>query len=180
MEIVNLGLKDSLLRLNETNIERILEERCLGDRGKLDLLLLQRELSAAVCPGVIIAPIGIGHHIDHVLTSLAAAQLDIPPESLLFYLDAPYWLRVDPQDVRRRIEHMETLVGHTLSPYVPVCPGTFSKSELMGIYSSQLREEDIRMVVRAPFQGEVLLGVPQAAVCETVLLVEGTWTALKI
>jgi LmbE family N-acetylglucosaminyl deacetylase len=41
----------------------------------------------------IIAPIGIGNHIDHLLTNICAKQV-ISPNKLLFYYDVPYYFNL--------------------------------------------------------------------------------------
>lgn len=89
LHIINLGLVDSLLRLSETNISRVLDERTLDDRDMPVVACVSDTLAAYVDIGVVCVPLGVGHHIDHRIVTRACTLLPIPQARLLFYLDVP-------------------------------------------------------------------------------------------
>ncbi|WP_082640956.1 PIG-L family deacetylase [Marinobacter sp. P4B1] len=49
----------------------------------------------------VIAPLGLGGHVDHVLVS-RAAEMAFAPARLLYYADSPYLLRCSRSDLRSR------------------------------------------------------------------------------
>jgi LmbE family N-acetylglucosaminyl deacetylase len=67
-----------------------------ADRGCLeDVAGRVRRWVAQAGPCVVLAPLGIGGHVDHVLVRDAACRA-VPAERLGFYADYPYVLEADP------------------------------------------------------------------------------------
>ena len=68
-------------------------------RGALEQLFARERAS------VVLAPLGIGRHVDHLLVRDAAASAERPPGcALVYYSDFPYWSRAAP-DARFVAEH---------------------------------------------------------------------------
>ena len=180
LHITNLGLVDSLLRLSETNIDRVLDDRDLNDRDMRTVARVSDTLATYVDIGIIFVPLGVGHHIDHRIVARACTLLQIPQDRLLFYLDVPYWLRMKPADVRRRVTLIQAMVGYPMVPFALCAHSVFNKSSLIHIYSSQLRETDVSIAVQAPFNGEVLLGIRGTYAHRNLALQEISWMDLNL
>lgn len=77
---------------------------------------------------LVLAPLGLGSHIDHLIAGTALRMLDRKPETVLWYEDVPYilypfWLRrsakrntVGPQVCRFRATHWQTKL-HAIDCY---------------------------------------------------------------
>lgn len=59
---------------------------------------------------VVVAPLGIGNHIDHQLVRRAAARLD---QSVLYYAEVPYVLGEEGQRILKQLESSQEWVSET-------------------------------------------------------------------
>ena len=182
LDIVNLGLVDSLLRMQAVDVGRALERRPLNSTDLQVIASVQNALVAHMTADIIIAPVGVGWHIDHRIITQACLDMRAPKPPCLFYLDVPYWLRVGVKNVHERVSHIESMLSQPLVPYTLAlpCVTRYEKTSLTHIYASQLREEDVLLAVGAPFSGEVLLGVPQGGFREKLGIEEIEWMALNL
>ena len=105
----------------------------LDDDIAADLGLAFRDLVAEVKPDVVLAPQGVGGHVDHiqVILALRALPLDRP---VLWWRDFPYTVRsADPKEPLR-----ESFIP--LAPFVmPLAPAAEAKKRAAcAVYASQL------------------------------------------
>ncbi len=79
---------------------------------------------------LIIAPLGIGNHVDHLITSLCAKKC-IPANKLAFYIDVPYYFDLHSWSIR----HIKTFLRYRKSFRWT----TKLKLKALDFYSSQKR-----------------------------------------
>lgn len=85
--------------------------------------------SYASSDSVLVAPLGVGHHIDHHNTRLAAESLGRP---LLYYADFPYAAK-DPQQISDSLPDGATEITHPISQ-----EGRQAWQNAIAAYTSQL------------------------------------------
>ena len=92
--------------------------------------------------GLVIAPLGIGHHIDHrmVNASFRGALRDGASCAAGFYEDLPYAARFTSQQIRRLIP--ADFAGVPLMPVLLAQGNLTDKMRLLTVYESQLSEDD--------------------------------------
>ncbi len=179
IEVVNLGEEDSLIRLNEYDLDEILRLRPLNTEDQAHLASLQEKVSR-YARGIMFVPVAIGHHIDHILTHLAGISCNIPRSRLNFYLDVPYWIRDEAKAVHHRIQELQDTLGYCLNPYVDQAPVVFDKRSLSSIYASQIVPGEAETIAAAPFQGEALLLWEHSPVIADMHLRRVPWTDLNL
>jgi LmbE family N-acetylglucosaminyl deacetylase len=87
VEVVDLGMEDAPIRLGRpvASVRRLK----VGDRERLDA----RRIAGAVdrvADGMVLAPLGLGGHIDHLVALEAAIRLARAGRTVAFYEDLPY------------------------------------------------------------------------------------------
>nr|WP_242691789.1 PIG-L family deacetylase [Pedobacter sp. SYSU D00823] len=154
IDIVNLDLLDAPLRNNYIFRFKALaeDELALAEdlRGKLI-----REVE-----GVLLCPLSIGDHVDHVICLEAVlklyAQLDIA-----FYEDLPYSARITEEQIVNHVEQVANRLQVSLIPLVNNMSNcSIDKSTAVRVYQSQMNE-DIHSEILAHMenlQGERIWG----------------------
>lgn len=106
-----------------------------GNPSPLDDLLqikltqkLSKEVQRANRKTLLLAPLGVGGHVDHVITRLCVENLDKP---ILFWQDAPY--STSPQNVTRFFTK-----NKYYKPYIYIPDGIGDKTVGIAFYKSQL------------------------------------------
>lgn len=94
----------------------------------------------------VLAPLGLGGHIDHLTVRQAALQT-IPPHRLAFYHDLPYLDWTSPDEFATKLKEVER------SPLRRVrCPPGIAtrlqKQHLAAMYKSQIGREDAKLIAR--------------------------------
>lgn len=129
------GLLDAIYRVPEAYDSR---DRLFGDPQPGDPLgpALRRLLEAlAGCAprAQFYAPLGVGRHVDHLLTH-AAARETLPPGRLWFYEDIPYVIS-DPRGLERRLAK---LGGRWEPQTVEIGRSLERKLDAIAAYASQM------------------------------------------
>ncbi|HMQ29347.1 MAG TPA: PIG-L family deacetylase [Chloroflexaceae bacterium] len=120
----------------------------------LELIGALRELMPRA---TLYAPLGAGHHVDHLLTCRAA--LAAAREPLALYEDFPYVAR--PGELEGRV----AALGLALTPRVTPLDGAAAPKEAaIGAYASQMAELAESQLGRAASDGEALAVMLDAAV----------------
>ncbi len=177
IRLINLDESDGPIRLKTRDMDVLLTERILSDKDIEHLSSLRREMAGHL-KGMLLLPLGIGGHIDHILACLAGLSLIKEYTSFAFYLDVPYWLRVSLDKVQQRARYIESFAGISLIPHIDTLPEAWDKRLLSKIYSSQITEKDVSQIVNAPFQGEVVLASTNSIA--TILSLQAIrWTDLN-
>lgn len=103
VDFVHLGFPDGVYRRSPTSGEllyRTPRERWVLPRVEdalhvEELYLVLKRLTDDMGRFLLVSPMGIGHHVDHMLTAQVALRLASRKRSILFYEDFPYV--VDPR-----------------------------------------------------------------------------------
>lgn len=103
VDFVHLGFPDGVYRRSPTSGEllyRTPRERWVLPRVEdalhvEELYLVLKRLTDDMGRFLLVSPMGIGHHVDHMLTAQVALRLASRKRAILFYEDFPYV--VDPQ-----------------------------------------------------------------------------------
>jgi LmbE family N-acetylglucosaminyl deacetylase len=125
-DAVRLGIPEALYRSDQSGGHRYPDDRDLSaaDLGAESALIADLAVRLADEPRVrdadlVLAPLGIGGHVDHRITAAAAERLGREPGTLLWYEDVPYALfprsmrgpaprtRRGPRVCRFRAEHWQ-------------------------------------------------------------------------
>lgn len=95
---------------------------------------------------VIFIPIGIGGHLDHILTRIAVSEVvdaSFPEKRVFFYEDQPYVsMSVTKEDTK-----LKFLEGMSCRK-VPITAGVEWKQRLLQVYKSQLTNNQIKKVIQ--------------------------------
>lgn len=86
-------------------------------------------LMADIRPSLVLAPMGIGNHVDHLLVHSAVALCRQPLPDILWYEDLPYGIRKLPSPLDERL----TPIGVSFEE-----PDWLAKSDAVSTYRSQL------------------------------------------
>jgi LmbE family N-acetylglucosaminyl deacetylase len=145
-DCIQLGFADAVYRRSAVTGELISERPrqtwagpSMDDQSYVEeLYLLLRRLCVNVGRVLLVSPLGIGHHVDHVITAQTALRLSAKVSRLLFYEDFPYvvdlqkgdgngdplaamarlgmepsarlWLPIDAEKKARLVEHYATQI----------------------------------------------------------------------
>ncbi|MBV8834178.1 MAG: PIG-L family deacetylase [Acidobacteriaceae bacterium] len=114
------------------------------------LQTLATEIAACAGSGLLLAPLTLGNHVDHVAVNRAALHA-CGPKRLGFYEDLPYAIWTDGSTVRKKVREMEAALKLSLySATIAPDRTSMSKQFAAGTYSSQItREEAVAIARRA-------------------------------
>lgn len=97
-DYLHLGFQDCIYRRSPTSGKLIYRDPRQGfatpnidDAAHVEeLFIVLRRLCQNVGPLVLVSPMGIGHHVDHIICAYAALRLASKAVRLFFYEDFPY------------------------------------------------------------------------------------------
>jgi LmbE family N-acetylglucosaminyl deacetylase len=114
------------------------------------LQTLATEIASHAGIGLVLAPLTLGNHVDHVAVNRAALNA-CGPKRLGFYEDLPYAIWTDDSTLRKKVGEMEAALNVSLySATIAPDRTLMSKQCAAGTYSSQITREDaIRIAKRA-------------------------------
>lgn len=178
-DFVHLGFSDCIYRRSPTSGELIYKKPreiltsgrlCLEDGAHVEeLYLVLRRLCLGMGRLLLLSPLGIGHHIDHVICANVAARLASERARVLFYEDFPYVLYGDssyPAQVPRMQgspdspESALARIHYTPSKRLSVKIPVEDKARLLLHYKSQIEvlfgseREMRRMLEHRRFEGK--------------------------
>ena len=170
VQLHDLALTDAPLRLAIP-----LEHVVLAPLSPARFFAETQALAAHLTPlatndSLILVPLALGGHIDHLLTR-EAARLALPAGRLAFYEDLPYAARLTPD---ARAQHEAPLLAGALTPLLLHLPNAAAhKARLSALYPSQISPQviDEMAAYTAALRGERLL-LP-AALAATLLTALG-------
>jgi hypothetical protein len=102
-----------------------------------------------VLHGPLVAPLGLGGHVDHVAVTEAAITAGLQRRKLAFYEDLPYAMWTSGEALRQRIDEVETKLGGRLKPVIIRQKYSVRhKQRAAAAYRSQITEEEARSIAR--------------------------------
>lgn len=156
--VTNLDLLDAPLRLGSA-VSAVMQQDVAAVR-QVDVDHLQAHLRPIRSPSLVVAPLGLGGHIDH-LTVREAARRSLPEHLLAFYEDLPYaaWASLDEVEAQIGAVNQASLQRVTLHG----SSTRFEKRRWVACYRSQLKREDALLIARYKSEG---LWTPRTAARE--------------
>lgn len=136
-----LDYRDAPLRLGIHYLQALTVPLSPGD--ELEVERIAADIKEILQPGgLLIAPLGLGNHIDHRLTTLAACKLTDHGGDMIFYEDMPYAAKLEEQEIRQAVEQVESRIGVKLEPELLPSPTLIKAKEwAVQSYASQIYGE---------------------------------------
>ncbi|NEO28868.1 MAG: hypothetical protein F6K36_00075 [Symploca sp. SIO3C6] len=143
---INLGLLDAPLRLKCSS-----DLTCKRKFNEVDLqeaIHLSLQLKDKIGMGSILAPLGLGNHIDHLIV-LHACMLLSPDRSIIFYEDLPYAAEISFQEILNNVESIARKIKRPLKSILyKNTDAVKQKKQFANIYRSQITEKDLYNLVQ--------------------------------
>lgn len=134
IKIVNLDLLDAPLRNGYIFQEQPFQQ------NELELIDELKDLLEKHVEGMLLCPLGIGHHIDHAICRAAVVKL-YKKLKVLFYEDLPYAQRISDEQILQHVKLLEHELCVTLMNRADgLANCTIDKSEAIRLYKSQMNE----------------------------------------
>lgn len=135
IQITNLELLDAPLRNN------YIHQFYPFNATELSLIEEIKNYLLANVDGILLCPLAIGHHIDHVLCREAVIQL-YHQIKILFYEDLPYANRITLDEMALHIKNLEERLQVKLSSYTTnLNTSNIDKLQAVRLYKSQVNDE---------------------------------------
>src|SRR5215210_3963570 len=136
INIINLDLIDAPLR------NGYIFQNQPFQQNELELIEdLKKLLEQHVLNGILLCPLAIGNHIDHVICREAVVKL-YKKFHVIFFEDLPYAQRIGEDQIHRHIHNLEVQLGLKLKSFTSSSDNSIiDKDQAIGVYKSQLNEE---------------------------------------
>ncbi|HEX8460245.1 MAG TPA: PIG-L family deacetylase [Segetibacter sp.] len=135
IKIINLDLLDAPLRNGYIFQEQPFQPNELALVDEL-AQLLQTHVD-----GLLLCPLAIGNHIDHVICRAAVIK-SYTKTPVLFYEDLPYAQRITQQQIELHIRQLEEELKASFSNYTSgFLDCTINKEQVIRLYKSQMNDE---------------------------------------
>lgn len=145
LEHHSLGLAEAPLR-GYPDLDSLFTDDGLPPDDPMVECLAQRlrQYSEGAAPARVFAPLGIGGHVDHLITRAAAQRVfgDVCP--LFFYEDLPYAGELTPAELARQLARDTRGLRPLITPLGDWLP---DKLERLAAYASQVAGKDLESVV---------------------------------
>lgn len=164
IEVIALDLLDAPLRL-DLPFSQITQPQSSEKISAHELHGLSQSIRQHCTNSLVIAPLALGNHVDHVAVQRAALD-SLLPEQLAFYEDLPYATWTSPADLQARLESIQNTTGMRLQELMVQTPTAMEqKRRIASFYQSQITAEEadaIAQFTRTHENGE-RLWVPAAS-----------------
>ncbi len=158
-----LDLLDAPLRLG-IGVDRVCNPDAARLQDGLDADALGGELRKYFAQGLVLAPLGLGNHIDHLAVREAAISASAY-RKLGFYEDLPYAAWTPVRALHNRISETEQRTGLRLRPCVIRSDhaAISRKGRVIGKYQSQIGRRDASAIVRfaSTYRGGERIWIPK-------------------
>jgi LmbE family N-acetylglucosaminyl deacetylase len=113
------------------------------------LLLVQALRGRGGGEGLLLAPLGLGGHVDHAVAHRAACALAAEGRRVAFYEDLPYAGGVELEEIDRAVAAAAARLGRALEPVLlPAGRDGERKVEAVAAYASQVDASTLRRIQR--------------------------------
>ena len=147
IEITSLGLLDAPWRL-DLPFSQITQQQSAQKISYDELCQLSEQIRQHCAGDLVVAPLGLGNHVDHMAVHKAAIS-SVSSQNLAFYEDLPYVTWTPTADLQARIESVERTTGVQLEPLVfHIKDAAKQKRQIAGFYQSQITAEEANNIAR--------------------------------
>jgi hypothetical protein len=144
----DLDLLDAPLRLGITADLVCKPQQSLSIESRPEVETLSRHFRKYFLRGLVLAPLALGDHIDHLAVRAAAIRCCVP-HKLGFYEDLPYATWVSESSLRTAVAHAEHSTGVPLKSSVIRRKGyTSRKRGVVSRYPSQISPNEANAISR--------------------------------
>ena len=145
IEVVDLGLLDAPIRLR-CPVSAV-RPRAVSKRDRDDVYHVADRL-ARFADGVLLAPLGLGAHIDHLVAREVAIRMAQSGKAVGFYEDLPYAAESRECCILRAVDVVSRRIGHRLrAGLVSDSEGLPGKRTAIEAYASQLSSAQVGSVI---------------------------------
>lgn len=145
-QIVNLDMLDAPLRLHipEQEVFRVAE----SDADLSEVHTLCSVLAAiSKWPGILLAPLALGKHVDHLIVHRAAGTLLRQGWAAAFYEDLPYAGGMTKTEIEQTVADVARELGQDLRPLLlPLRAAGRRKCQEIRVYESQVDESTMARI----------------------------------
>lgn len=147
IKIESLNLLDAPIRLG-INADSV----CLMEARPTEVESLAIRIRKYFRKGLVLAPLGLGNHVDH-LTLRAAAITNSPGDALAFYEDLPYAKWAPAMAIDQRVSDSQHQTGVPLKPAIIRTGDSIArKRRVISNYHSQVSWHMASMIARFAIQ----------------------------
>jgi hypothetical protein len=137
IKLEDLRFLDAPLRL-DISADSVCEPRSPSIENHPDIETLSQYFRKYFLRGLVLAPLALGNHVDHLTVRAAAIQTSFP-HRLGFYEDLPYATWVSEGSLRKAVSDAEDKTGMPLKSSLVRRKGhIFRKRSVVGRYQSQI------------------------------------------
>ncbi len=138
------SLEDAPLRLG-IDASEVCRMDCIAVRESDVAMVSDITLMSAAC-GLLLAPLGLGNHVDHLTVSEAAIRTR-DKRRVGFYEDLPYATWTPEEQILRRVSEVQKTTAEVLRPRpVHSSCNIYKKSRLARCYSSQITPDEAERI----------------------------------
>lgn len=162
IRVKDLQFLDAPLRLGIT-ADLVCKPQSSSIESRPEVETLSRQFRKYFVRGLVLAPLGLGDHIDH-LTVRAAAIKGSVPHKLGFYEDLPYATWVPEASLRQAVGHVERNTGVPLRASLIQRKAYISgKRSVVSLYQSQISRSEADAIARfaTTYHGGERIWVPK-------------------
>lgn len=151
-----LGLKDAPMREKYKDQVILSEEfdssKIISNEQKLyqQLTTSIGEIIKNINPSIILCPLGIGKHVDHILVRDACIEAVKDYRRLSFYEEMPYVISFNRETVIKEVE--EKVKRKLVSRKIDITSSVEMKLKVLNIYKSQIKSFQAKAMVQHSYQ----------------------------
>jgi hypothetical protein len=147
IKLEDLGLLDAPLRL-KISADVVCKPQCPSIDSRPDVEMLSQRFRKYFLRGLVLAPLALGDHVDHLTVRAAAIRTSFP-HKLGFYEDLPYATWVSEGSLRKAVSYAEHSTGTPLKSVLVRRKGyMFRKRGIASRYQSQISRNEAVAIAR--------------------------------
>lgn len=168
IRVESLDLLDAPIRLG-ISANAICEEATIKLQRQEEIDALSTRIQKYFSVGLVLAPLALGNHVDHLLISKSAVAASPGGQKLAFYEDLPYATWISEACLRKRLLCIERKLNIQLRPK-SVCAGRNAvrhKFRRIRRYESQITREEARAMSQyaVRYRGGERIWIPKYSNC---------------
>jgi hypothetical protein len=147
IRLQDLYLLDAPLRLG-ISADAVCRPQTGSIESRREAEMLSRRFRKYFLRGLVLAPLALGDHIDHLTVRAAAVRTSFP-HKLGFYEDLPYATWVSEESLREAVSYAEHNTGMPLKGVLVRRKGCiFRKRSIVSRYQSQISRDEAAAIAR--------------------------------
>ena len=148
IRVESLGLIDAPLRFG-VSADAVSSPETRALQTQAEIASLAHRIHKYFIRGMVLAPLGLGDHVDHLAVKQAALASSVPYK-LAFYEDLPYATWTSKSTICVKLQEVERSIRTALRPVI-VCNRVFTpahKRQVITKYASQIASDIVTAIVQ--------------------------------